>query len=304
MNLQEAMRRNVYRTTRLKTCTLTGGLLLTFCPGLSASNLEIAKIAHSGFFQTSARLPVSTEAFEVASIRPCDPEPGSGEWLGILTYPGGKVVAGCLSLNDLIGIAYGVQNFQIHSIGSIHGSDGWMRSAKFNITAIPAEDSKARRLMPASIKTPPDAEQRDMLKALLADRFALKMHSASQPGRVYLLERGKGPLKLLAPKDTTAVPFFNVFTFSGGAGNGEMQGVNASMALLASSLSQILGRPVLDQTGLSGSFDLHVPAPDEADADITNATLQGIRRLGLNLVLGKGPVESLIVESAQPPSPN
>lgn len=75
-------------------------------------------------------------------------------------------------------------------------------------------------------------------------------------------------------------------------------------------LSQILQRPVIDKTALSGRFDVHLeyapsdrPAgePLENSPDIFTAVQE---QLGLKLEAGKGPVERLIIDRVERPSEN
>jgi uncharacterized protein (TIGR03435 family) len=91
---------------------------------------------------------------------------------------------------------------------------------------------------------------------------------------------------------------------------------NAPLEHLTETLTWVLGRPVLDQTGLEGAFDYKLEwSPDEAqvrsqeappetegNAPSLNAALQ--QQLGLKLVSKKGPVELIVVEKAERPIAN
>jgi uncharacterized protein (TIGR03435 family) len=101
---------------------------------------------------------------------------------------------------------------------------------------------------------------RQMLGALLADRFALKVHTETKKDPVYALVVAKGGPKLAQPT-TTEQPFV---TF-GRKGSIEREAVsllltghNSTMAQLAARLATVLKRPVFDQTGLKGNFDFQV----------------------------------------------
>jgi uncharacterized protein (TIGR03435 family) len=89
-----------------------------------------------------------------------------------------------------------------------------------------------------------------------------------------------------------------------GEGDGDVEGENTTMAYTAFRLSAILGRTVIDKTGLTSAYDFHVDAPDAKDADRTNAALEGIKTLGLKLKSGKAPVEVIIVDGVNRPTPN
>jgi uncharacterized protein (TIGR03435 family) len=93
---------------------------------------------------------------------------------------------------------------------------------------------------------------------------------------------------------------------------------NLTMGQVASSLQAIsrgaVDRPVLDQTGLSGKFDLRIefapefngPPPHQFQPDPTVPTfLEALKeQLGLKLVPQTGPVEVLVIDHVEEPSEN
>jgi uncharacterized protein (TIGR03435 family) len=80
------------------------------------------------------------------------------------------------------------------------------------------------------------------------------------------------------------------------------------MADLTPLFSVILGRTVVDQTGITGAFSVHLRfAPDEVPgADATGPSIFTAvqEQLGLKLESGKGPVEVLVIDSVEKPSGN
>jgi hypothetical protein len=124
-----------------------------------------------------AKLP----EFEVATVKPFG---SSGGHAGILNYPGGRVDAGHMNVRYLLMFTCGVQDFQVV------GGPVWADRDFFNIMAKPPESSPSAKLSPANPKDPLIDEQRQMLLALLIDRFHLKFHVEKKAGLVYLLERG------------------------------------------------------------------------------------------------------------------
>jgi uncharacterized protein (TIGR03435 family) len=113
--------------------------------------------------------------FEVASIKPSDPNPSSPMWIGMSADPG-TVRYPDITLKDCIRAAYRVRDFQIQAP---HG----MNEARFEITAkLPAD---------ASLDQIPE-----MLQALLAQRFKLTLRHGSQDQSVYALVVKKGGAKL------------------------------------------------------------------------------------------------------------
>jgi len=90
------------------------------------------------------------------------------------------------------------------------------------------------------------------------------------------------------------------------------------LSALAMALSQQLGRPVVDKTGLQGLYDIKlqwtpdsppagkdagVPAPT-ADQDGPSIFTALQEQLGLKLDSAKGPVDIIVVDSVQKPSGN
>lgn len=236
--------------------------------------------------------------FEVASVKPSNP--GEGEINGFYTYPGGRVVGNGCTLQYLIMVAFDVQPFQVSGGPSWAGLVGGDR---YDIQAIPPASSQSSHSNPALHKNPPNEEQRQMLQSLLIERFQLKFHRETREGSVYLLMRGDKELKLQTPKDKNAYSWAGGIT--GGWYGGGIRGENISMPQLAERLSSRLERPVLDQTGLNGSFDFEYRTGDENnDADITGFLLASMKELGLKLTSAKGPVEAIVIDHVERPSPN
>lgn len=157
-----------------------------------------------------------------------------------------------------------------------------------------------------------------MLQSLLADRFKLRVHREAKEGRVYALVVAKGGAKFLhavPPPESAA-------TAPGSApphpcvappGMGCMD-TYTSMGLLADVLSGVpeIGRPVIDHTGLKGSYYIKLLAarnsgvstspPSESSGPTIFRALQ--EQLGLKLEATKGPVETLAIEHIVRPSEN
>jgi uncharacterized protein (TIGR03435 family) len=242
--------------------------------------------------------PAGPAQFEAASVRPSGPN--GRELNGFLTYPGGRVVAKGCRLQYLIMLALNVEDFQIEGIP---GWGSFVTGEGFDIEAVPPENSQSANSHPAFPKDPPGAEERQMLLALLIDRFQLKYHVENREGQMYVLERGKGELKLQPPGDAKKYPW--VHGISGGWFRDGIQGENVSMPQLAERLSWRLERPVLDQTKLAGSFDFEYRNNDDNnDADITGFLLTAMKAIGLELKSTKGPIQTIVIDHAERPSPN
>jgi uncharacterized protein (TIGR03435 family) len=238
----------------------------------------------------SANLP----QFEVASVRPSGPN--GRELNGLRTYPGGRIIGKGVRLQYLLMVAFNLKRFQIV------GGPGWtdlVTGQGFDIQAVPPADSASIHSNPTFSVDPPSDEERRMLQALLIDRFQLKYHIETREVQTYLLERGKGKLNLQPPSNKSEYPW------AGGDYSTWYGGKNISMSQLAERLSNWLEHPVIDRTGLSGSFDIEYK-PGDADnaADITGFLLTAMKALGLDLKAGKGSIETIVVDHIERPLPN
>ncbi|MGB6943658.1 MAG: TIGR03435 family protein [Bryobacteraceae bacterium] len=248
--------------------------------------------------------PSSRPAFEVASIRPADPS-GRGQFQ---LLPGGTVIMRAVTLRLLIQQSYDVRDFQIS------GGPAWMGSERYDITAKPGNtgDQRASSL----------DQMRLRLQALLADRFQLKLHRETKELPVFALVVARdGPKLKERPANSGEQGHLR-------RGRGQLIGQQASMHLLVLTLSRQLGRPVLDQTGLQGSYDFELnwtpdtpagpavrqepggnpgPGPDQSPTPDQNgpAIFTALQeQLGLKLESTKGPVEVLVIDAAEKASEN
>ncbi len=242
--------------------------------------------------------PVSPPAFEVASVKPANPVGGRMEINGFYTYPGGRIVCHGCTLEYLLEIAFDVQQFQLA------GGPGWMSSDRFEIEARPPATAKSVNSNPASPKAAPNAEQRQMLQTLLADRFQLKARRDIKQGPVYLLVKGSKPLRLEDPKVKS--DFEWVGSPKGGMITGDgIAGESISMPVLAARLSWYLKRPVLDKTEITGQFDFRFDyVSGDEHPDVISTILASVQGIGLKLEASKGPVETVVIDHAEKPSGN
>jgi uncharacterized protein (TIGR03435 family) len=234
--------------------------------------------------------------FEAATIKPIDPKAGGA--VGFYGRSGGRVFLGYATVKMLVYYAFNVQYFQI-----VGGPD-WVSSEKYEIEAVPPDASPSRTIRTASFNAEPTQEQRQMLQSLLATRLAFKYHKTISEGPVYILTRGKGKLQLHEPKDKEADPRAIVRFKPGNVIDGSAIGTNTSTAYIATMLSGYLQQPVLDQTGIQGTFDYELPPDDPTNQDVTVAVVSVMQRLGLKLEKGKGPVETVMIDYVEHPSPN
>jgi uncharacterized protein (TIGR03435 family) len=229
----------------------------------------------------SAQTP---SAFEAASIKPAPPDRGSVMYYR--TPPGGRVSVSNATLKLLIQNVYHVRDFQVS------GGPSWLATEGWDIEATPGSDA-------TPTITP---QQRDeMFKTLLADRFHLVLRRETKELRVYNLVVAKGGPKLPPSGDEPGFGMTNT---------GSITFKKTTVSTFANVLSGVLGRKVIDKTGLEGNFDvdLHWTPDERADAqpdDAGPSVFTAIQeQLGLRLEASKGPVEVLVIDRADRPTEN
>ena len=211
-------------------------------------------------------------AFEVASIKPSNAEPGnSGGFSGR-----GRYTMRNVTLRRLIRGAYDVPEAQIF------GGPKWIAEDRFDI------DAKAA-------KAGGDHDLMQMLQTLLAERFQLVLHRETRPMAGYAIVLGKGGVK--------ANPSAPDATCASGSSRKMVEARGCPAAQLAMKLTEVLHMPVADQTGLSGTYDFKLEFTPDSDIGPTLfAAMQ--EQLGLRLEGRKVPTEVLIVDRAEKPSAN
>jgi uncharacterized protein (TIGR03435 family) len=275
----------------------------TFSPRVSAAGVAASTVILVGLMFSGSLAPrwiafaqqTSELRFEVASIK----RDLSGERNGMFT-----LVPAChlerRTLRDLVIFAWRVNDFQVT------GGPGWVDSDRYNI------DAKTEG--PPSFGQDYVSLQYRRLQTLLSDRFNLTIHRETKELPVYELTLAKGGPKLQTPNclqrepgDFTIAPGRYCGLVGGSMASGRLQASGTTMANLARSLSHMLGRMVVDRTGITGEFDLRLTfAPDQPDVadpgpDIFIAMQE---QLGLKLESTKGPVEFLVIDHVEKPDAN
>jgi uncharacterized protein (TIGR03435 family) len=241
----------------------------------------------------SAVAPASSAQFDAATIKPRPPV-GGIPVAGFLSNPGGRVTY-TGNVRTLIEYAYGLQDYQTHT-----GPD-WISSERFDITAVPPDNSPSRNRKLHNAE--PTPEQHQMLQALLRDRFGLQCHFETKEGEVYLLTHGTKPLQFVAPKDPDADPRAVVMVKPTGI-DGEARGTNTTTDYIAAMFSHYLNLPVLNQTGIGGSWDYHLDPVDPDNHDMQTAVYSVVGRLGLKIKRGRGPIQTLVIDHIDHPTLN
>jgi len=261
--------------------------------------------------QTPAPPDLSRLEFEVASVKPNKTgDPNSR--LGL--QPGGRIVATNVALRLLIRNLYNVQADQIV------GAPDWIETERFDIEA------KADREYPPGADAPAP-ELLAMMRNLLAERFQLVVHHEPREMQVYALvtarvDRSPGPQLRRVDVDCAAENARVVAARRGGipppadASNmprcsmrtrpGNVIARGATLQQLARSLSQFLGRTVVERTGLDGSFDLDLEWSHEQAANATGPSIFTAvqEQLGLKLESQRASVDVLVIDRVERPTPD
>ena len=237
--------------------------------------LRGGSIAVMGLMLSSLIAQTPHPTFEVASVRPAPPQadPNTGSW----SPPGrGRFTATHVTLALLLHLAYGIDDSQIAN------KPAWLETNLYDIVAKPEDGIALTR-----------DELKPRLQDLLQQRFHLVAHIETRSSRGYALVIAKGGPHL-TPTKADHFPGFRINVSSG-----QMRGANWSLPQLAQYLTSAAGFPVVDQTGLSGSYDIAFSYEPNPDADSTlpplNVALK--QTTGLLLKPQKNPVETLVIDS-------
>lgn len=235
-------------------------------------------------------------AYEVVSIRPSKSESGNGSWQ---TLPDGYRITN-MPLLSLVYSAYGIT-----MESQISGLPGWVKTDPYDIEAkVDADTAEAWKKLTWKERS---KQEQPMLQSLLADRFQFKAHEETKQLPVYDFVIAKGGLKM---KQASADEK-TFYTWNGGSSGFTFTARATSVQSLATSLSGSIGRIIVDKTGLGDKkFDFELKwtpdlqrATDAIDAGPSIFTALE-EQLGLKLVPSKGPVQVLVIDHMERPSPN
>jgi uncharacterized protein (TIGR03435 family) len=219
---------------------------------------------------------VVAQEFDVASVRTNQ----SGLNQSSISRSGGRIIFNNVPLRECIEFAYGIGVDQDYALSG----PAWLNSERFDIVAKASPDTPREQIL-------------SMLRALLGERFRLELHRESKMLRVYALVAAHG-----GPRLKRASGVEGSFTFR----SGHIFGQALSLSEFANRLSGPafkLGVPVVNSTGLAGTFDFTLDwSPDDIPVD--DATGPSIftaiqEQLGLKLEPSKSPVEVWVVDHAE-----
>jgi len=256
--------------------------------------------------------------FEVASIRPAQPLSAQKTPRLGLRMDGSQARISSYALRDYVAMAYRTKAKRV--LGP-----EWIETVFFDVNATIPSGYKAEQIP-------------EMLQSLLTERFQMKLHREQRELPAYVLSLGKGPLQLTElPADATDISGARTVGVSGsenGVGvnlgngssytfsNNRFEAKKLTLANLGNQLERFLDRPVVDQTGLKGSYDLvlnvteedyqtmlirvavgaGIVLPPQALQRLEGATFpslfESFEKLGLKLEARKLPQDVIVVDQA------
>jgi len=262
-------------------------------------------VPSQGFAQTA---PAPRPEFDAATIKPSRNEGNSG-----VRATTGRFTLEGVPLRVIISVAYKTRPSQIV------GGPPWSDSLRFDIQGEAGQAVGTDSMLL-------------MLQALLEDRFKLKVHRDVREGSVYDLMVSKAGYRLKSANCVAfdpnhlprqAAPGEAQVNYCGRMSRGQDGAkrtvdaggvdINPAVGLLVPSLtgllSDVLDRPVINKTGLTGAFDFRLEWADLSSTQNDDPGSPSIftapqEQLGLRLEAGKGPVDFLVIDSAERPSEN
>ena len=218
--------------------------------------------------------------FDAATLKQAPPPTGNYPiTLGLVK--GSRFYMTNVTLSDCLKFAYGLVSDE-----QISGPDWlWSKADLYDIeAAIPGN--------------PPHELIMQMLKTLLTERMGIVIHHEDKTMKDLALVRGRGEIKM-RPADTTQER-------NNSAGGGHLTGNRASMGLTAMLLSRLEHQIVVDQTGLTGEYQIQLHwAPGSAGSDapadaVAPSLFTAVQeQLGLKLESRHGPLDSIVVDHAE-----
>lgn len=220
--------------------------------------------------------PAATLSFDVASVRVSNT---GGRRESIHASPDAVTMRN-VSLRSCIAWAYHMVGYQVS------GPD-WLSTERYDIVA-------------KSAGAAPEDDLRTMMQALLADRFKVESHRQTREMSAYVLVVGKGGPKV-HESQTEGEP-----SIQPDRGRMTVTLQRARVSQLVELLSNFFHAPVIDETGLKGSYDLtvniakYMPLAGDGPPDPLSLITTGLQEeLGLKLESRKTAVDLVVVDHAE-----
>jgi uncharacterized protein (TIGR03435 family) len=268
----------------------------------------------------AASLGAQNAAFDVTSIKPNNSASGM---VRMMPAANGGMQAENVTLGMLVRMAFQIQDNQIV------GGPKWLFEDRFDVMGAGTSPGK-------------DGTPFEKMKSLLADRFKLVTHMDKREQQMYALVLARRDGKLgdkMTPSTADCSPNGPNGRGRGAAappapgqrpvcgfmiGPGRLAVGGQTMASLATTLTRFVGGVVVDKTGLTGTYDVELsyapdpgisptgrdlpggapPPPPAANSDAPSIFSAVQEQLGLKLESTRGPVDVLVIDSAERPMPD
>ena len=195
-----------------------------------------------------------TLTFDTASFH-LAPPPDANFHVSVSSPPhSSRFEATNLPLKSLLQIAYGFD-------APVVGAPDWVSKTLYNLQARSDEaaDAKLAKLTDNEVRL----EKRNAIRVLLAERLGLKTHMDTRNSAIYLLTVAKGGNKMqlvpAPPPPAEGAPAYTPasvnFQTHGSRHGLEFVVTNATIRATSGTLSAMLEAPVMDKTGLTGSYN-------------------------------------------------
>ena len=250
---------------------------------------------------------LAAPAYDVVSVKPNKSGSAGMSLTGVTAIFRAKNI----TVENLVFSAYNLTSENL-----IFGLPGWARSDHFDV------DAKMVDPDPKQIENLTVDQRRGMLVAILKDRFHFQAHLETRTLPVYDLVIAKGGPKFTGSTESSkeiASTIAKRNLMNGGMmmSDGELIAGDTPVSTLTYTLTNAVGRTVIDKTGLTGSynFELKWTPEREGQANAENGQADSLNsassiftaveeQLGLKLQSSKGPVQTLVVDHVELPSEN
>ena len=268
------------------------------------------------------------QQFEVASVKPAAPQP-AGHFSWHTGQNHGHYIATNATLRMLLQQAYQIKDYQL-------AGPSWLENERYDVDAKAPEGTPAKDIWV-------------MLQNLLVERFRIALHKETKDLPVHYLIVGKGghkmkesapepePPEASEPKPPQIPPGpppaiqkdrdgYPIVTRGNGLWSTSSGGIVKCTVLAESMtnftrwLTNVVGHPVIDRTGLTGKYDFRLeyagsgwtlpfprpmpsapPPPADETSDPGGPTIFGAlpKQLGLQLEAGKAPGEIVVIDKVE-----
>lgn len=217
-----------------------------------------------------AKLQPLPEPLYQAMVRPAGPVGVTGNSSGAVSRKTGKRwETWGVGLQRLLSEAYGIPESRLEGLAGI-------TAERYDVALAAPDLTETRRLA--------------LLRRTLEDTFQLKAHKESRETDVYVLQRSPGMESKLRPATSGASSRWGK--------TGDITAVSMPLASVTGTAGQVLGKTVVDETGLAGRFDFEL----KWDTTTPQSLIEAVRaQLGLELTPSRRPLEYLVVDSAVQP---